>query len=166
MSKKFIFGVIGLAGVGLLFLSTPAKAAAQEPDSQTRALLGQTLTVLQATLNKIDARIKSKAVENPQAVSASLGGIKSALVVMDTYLKSVAATASENSSPLADASPAAASDAVPQTATVSWFVGPKLLLILLPVAILVLISFSLFRKRKPEEEKTEVAEIASEIKTA
>lgn len=166
MSKKITLGVIGFIGVGLLFFAPVTHAAAiAAPDAQTRALLGQTLSVLRVTLDQIDARIGSKTnpIEDPLSTSASLEGIKSGLVAIDAYLKSAAPAASEGGSPLAENSPAAAYGTVPQTATVSWFVGPKLLFILLPVILLALTSFALLKKRAPKEIKTETV---SEAKAA
>lgn len=171
MSKKMILGVIGFIGVGMLFLApvTHAAAAAPEMNIQTRALLGQTLNLLQVVLNKIDARIADKAnpIQNPQTLNASLGGIKSVLVSMDSYLKGVSpiAAAPENVPAEGSPSPAvnyAATPSTPQTATVSWFVGPKLLLILLPVLVLALVAFALFHKKEPKEIRNESV---SEIKT-
>lgn len=170
MSKKMILGVIGFIGVGMLFFAPITHAAtAPEMDLQTRTLLGQTLNVLQVVLNKIDVRISDKAnpIPNPQAISASLGGIKSVLVSMDSYLKGASpiAVAPENGPAEGNPSPAVNYGTVPstpQTATVSWFVGPKLLLILLPVLVLALVAFALFHKKEPKEARNESV---SEIKT-
>jgi hypothetical protein len=174
MSKKMILGVIGFIGVGMLFL-TPVThaAAAPEMDLQTRVLLGQTLNVLQVVLNKIEARIADKAnpIPNPQAISASLGGIKSVLVSMDSYLKGASPVAAIPGSFPAEGNPSPAVNygtaaSKPQTATVSWFVGPKILLIILPILVLAAVAFSFMRKKEPEEVKAEEsAAIASEIKT-
>jgi len=163
MSKKTILGVIGFIGVGLLFLAPVTHAAtAPESDLQTRVLLGQTLNVLQSTLNQIGARIANKTIEAPQAVNASLDGIKSALITLDAYLKSATPATSQNGSPLAEnGSPAVTYGTAPQTATLSWFVGPKPLFVLLPVAVLVLVAFALFRKKTPKEIKTETVSEAT-----
>jgi hypothetical protein len=175
MSKKIILGAIGFVGVGMLFFAptTHAATAAPELDLQTRTLLGQTLNVLQVVLNKIDARIsdKSNPISNPQEVSASLGGIKSVLITIDSYLKGASPLAGAPGSFPGETSPSPAvnygtAPSTPQTATVSWFVGPKILLIILPILVLVAVAFSFMRKKEPEEiGAEESAVIASEIKT-
>ena len=151
--------------------TTHAATAAPEVDLQTRTLLGQTLNVLQVVLNKIDARIADKAnpIPNPQEISVSLGGIKTVLIAMDSYLKggaSPVAAVPESVPAEANPSPAVNYGTAPsasQTATVSWFVGPKVLLIVLPILVLALVIFSFLRKKEPEATKEEQP---AEIKTA
>lgn len=188
MSKKIILGVIGFIGVGLLFLApvTHAATAAPEVDLQTRAVLGQALNVLQGVLNQINARISNPAnpIANPQGINVSLGGIKSTLIGMDTYLRGtspvaaiprsvpVSIPAAANPYPAESYGTTPSGQSAPQTATVSWFVGPKLLLILLPILILAVVARALFRKKEPKEimiteapatERT--SEVTSEITT-
>lgn len=163
MSKKITLGVIGFVGIGFLLLSPSAKAATvPEADQATRALLGQALNVLQVVLNQIDARTNSAAapINNQEAVKTDLGDVKSTLLAINANLQrgaSLAANPGTQATPAESANiPANANPAnVPQTATLSWFVGPKLLFILLPVAILALVAAALFRKRKPEEKTAE-----------
>jgi hypothetical protein len=167
MSKKIILGVIGFIGVGLLFLVpvTHAATIAPEVDLQTRTVLGQALNVLQGVLNQINARISNPAnpIANPQGINASLGGIKSTLVAMDAYLRGTSPIAAipqsvpasvpvaVNPYPVVSYGTTPSGQSAPQTATVSWFVGPKLLLILLPILILAVVARALFRKKEPKE---------------
>lgn len=181
MFKKITFGVIGLIGLSIFLLSSPAHAAttAQAPqfDAQTRSALGQTLNVLQVVLNQISARANNvqDPIENPALVNQTLGVIKGALIAIDTSLSGIPAPIAQGNPGTPSALPSgslegsgASVTANAQPATVSWFLSPKILFVLLPLAILLVVALS-FTKRKeiqPIAKDVLKAEPEQEIKTA
>lgn len=179
MIKKLLFCVIGTVGFMAVMFAPSAHAATstESVDQPTRALLGQTLNVLQSVLNDIQARESGVGapIENPAAVSMTLGGIRQVLVLIDTRLSGFPASSptptnnQEAAQPtgLLEGSGISIVSEDKEMANAASVLSPKLLLILLPILILVLVAVSLYRRRDraevaDQETTPEVAPVATQ----
>lgn len=169
MTKKITLGIVGLVfGLGLMFAPPAAHAAttAPEADTATRAVLGQALSVLQSFLNQIDARLsdKNNPITDRIGVSAALGEIKSQLITINAQLGGYPiagnSPASQLSGKLEVQNPLGSLSGfdAKEPAAISWFAGPKVFFVLLPVLLLLGIAISTIRKREEvrPERKAEV----------
>ena len=169
MIKKLLFCVIGVVGFMAIMFAPSAHAATstENVDQPTRALLGQTLNVLQSVLNDIQFRANGVGapIENPAAVSSTLGGIRQVLVLIDTRLSGFPASSPTPANNQQAAQPAGSLEGSgisivsedKETASAASVLSPKLLLVLLPILILVLVAVSLFRKKDRAEVADSVA---------
>lgn len=176
-----MFGFIGLIGLGFLFLAPSAHAASVGFDAPTRAMLGQTLTVLGQTLDQVQSRLNDQAnpLPNPAAVSETLGGIENVLVAFDSALGpslpavtpgNPSAPQIVNQAPEENIAKSPVMNVPKEGATVAWYLGPKVLWALIPIA-LILWAIYAYRNRNrvlvtevKKEEKSETSE--TEVKAA
>lgn len=167
MTKKLFFGVIGFVGFAAIMFAPSANAAVSAPevDQPTRALLGQTLNVLQTLLDTIQSRINSaeNPIQDPAAVKAVLGGIKDILVSVDAELSGFSAGSVLPVATFPEEQPADSLNGVPadkETANAASSLSPKLLFVFLPVLILAAVTLAFFRKR--DDAPSEASAIAEE----
>ncbi|TSC59899.1 MAG: hypothetical protein LiPW15_567 [Parcubacteria group bacterium LiPW_15] len=151
--------------------SAHAAVSIERVDQPTRALLGQTLNVLDSVLNDIQARLNGAGspIENPATVSVTLGGIKQVLVSVSAELSAspvnspIPIESQQAAQPVGflDGSGASVVSSDKETASASSVLSPKLLFVLLPILLLILVAVSLFRKKDRVEIKD--SEIVSAV---
>lgn len=115
--KKLTFTFIILLTVGFAAHTSPAYAQGAVPDplgQEERAVLKQTLDILQVLLNRIGTLVRAN-VFTPEARGAThavLGGIKSQLLTIDATIET-RVLAAKGAEPMAASPPVAASSPVP-----------------------------------------------------